>query len=283
MNNSIYEKTIQKLATRGINSPRLEARLLISDVLGVSADSVSNATTVERYISVKLEENIKKRLEGMPLDKILGTKGFYKYNFKVSEDVLSPRPETEILVEEALRIIQKNRFKYVLDLGIGSGCILLSLLKELPQLNGIGIDASDKAINIAKENATELGISERCQLLNRNWFEDDFIQGLNQKFDMIVSNPPYIKTDEIKNLDVGVKKYDPIFALDGGKDGLKDYRQIATLSQKLLKQEGYMLLEIGFNQENDVRQIFEASGLRHISTIVDYANIDRVVVFKKNL
>jgi len=281
MNDSIYEITVQKLAGKGIENPRLEARLLIADASGTSENEISYSTVIEENLKIKLEENIQKRIQGMPLDKILGRKGFYKYDFKVSEDVLSPRPETEILVEEALQLIKENQFKKVLDLGVGSGCILISLLKENPTLKGLGVDVSQKALKIAKENAQSLQVETQCRFLNKSWFENDFLQALDDDFDLIVSNPPYIKTKEIETLDVGVRKYDPIAALDGGKDGLKDYRRISELASEILKQNGYILLEVGLGQSDDVKQIFEKDGLKHVKTLKDYANIDRVVVFKK--
>ena len=281
MSDSIYEKTIRKLSKGGIDSPRLEARLLIADILKISADDVGNSTVLLPNLESKLEENIVQRIAGKPLDKIVGHKGFYKFEFKVSEDVLSPRPETEILVENALKIIKENEFKKVVDLGLGSGCILLSLLKEIEDLQGVGADASSKALEIAKENAKALGVDQRCLFLNKSWFDEDFFEVLGKDFDMIVSNPPYIKTDDIKTLDVGVQKYDPKIALDGGADGLKDYLKIAEIAPKILKKGGYILLEVGSGQALDVQKIFENVGLTHVKTLKDYAGIERVVVLKR--
>ncbi|HCU59044.1 MAG TPA: hypothetical protein DIC64_03590 [Alphaproteobacteria bacterium] len=281
MSDSIYEKTIRELSKGGIDSPRLEARLLIADILKISANEIGISTQLSKDLESKLEENIIQRIAGKPLDKIVGHKGFYKFEFKVSEDVLSPRPETEILVENALKIIKENEFKKVVDLGLGSGCILLSLLKEIKDLQGIGADASSKALEIAKENAKALGVDQRCLFLNKSWFDEDFFEVLGKDFDMIVSNPPYIKTDDIKTLDVGVQKYDPKIALDGGADGLKDYLKIAEIAPKILKKAGYILLEVGSGQALDVQKIFEQNDLTHISTLKDYAGIERVVVLKR--
>ena len=201
---SIYEKTVQKLITGGIQSPRLEARLLIADILGIDPNDVNLSTVVDERLQEKLEQNLFKRLKGMPIDKILGIKGFYKYSFIVSEDVLSPRPETEILLEEALKIANQNNFRNVLDLGTGSGCILLSLLKEISNVQGMGVDISSKALKIAEENARRLDVFPRCRFLNKGWFDEDFVTQINEKFDLIVSNPPYIKTNDVKMLDVSV-------------------------------------------------------------------------------
>ncbi|MBR2299272.1 MAG: peptide chain release factor N(5)-glutamine methyltransferase [Alphaproteobacteria bacterium] len=281
MNNSVYENTIRKLSSGGIESPRLEARLLIADILKTSADNVGISTQLSQNLEKILEEHIAQRIAGKPLDKIIGRKGFYKFEFEVSQDVLSPRPETEILVEEALKIIKENKFRKVADFGLGSGCILLSLLKEIEDLQGMGIDASKKALKIAQKNAQGLGVEDKCIFLLKSWFDEDFFQALGENFDMIVSNPPYIKTDDIKTLDIGVQKYDPLLALDGGIDGLKDYLQIAKTAPSVLKKGGYILLEVGLGQALDVQKIFEEHGLAHISTLKDYAGIDRVVILRK--
>lgn len=280
MSASIYDETVRKLVAGGVESPRLEARLLIADILKIDANEVNSSTALDEKLQAKLEQNISKRLEGMPIDKILGIKGFYKYDFIVSEDVLSPRPETEILLEEALQIIARNHFQNVLDLGTGSGCILLSLLRETPHLNGFGVDISSKALKIAIENAQKLDVVSRCHFLNKSWFDDDFTTKVNEKFDLIVSNPPYIQTNEIKTLDVAVQKFDPIVALDGGQDGLKDYRHIAHIAPKLLNKGGYILLEVGLGEAQDVKRIFENNSFKYIKTLPDLAGIERVVVFQ---
>lgn len=277
---SLYEKTIQTLAKAKIQSPCLEARLLIADALGIAPDDVCGQTVLTEDISTKLEQNIQKRLEGMPLDKILGRKGFYKYDFTVSEDVLSPRPDTEILLESALEIAHANQFQNVLELGVGSGCILLSIACEILHIQCVGIDISSKALNIARQNAQRLNVDNRCRLICKSWFDDDLVETFGMRFDMVVSNPPYIKTGDISKLDVSVQKYDPFIALDGGKDGLKHYARIAEIAPKLLKKGGYILLEIGFGQSEDVCRIFETAGLKHIKTLRDLADIERVLVFQ---
>ena len=276
-----YDKTIKTLSNAGIGSPRLEARLLIAHVLNIDANDVSSRTTVPENLIPLLEIAVQKRLNGMPLDKILGHKEFYKYDFFTSEDVLSPRPDTEILLETALDLTRQNAFQNVLDLGVGSGCVLLSLLKENTNIQGVGVDISSKALNIAKQNAHRLEVEKRCRFLNKSWFDEDFISSLNEQFDLIVSNPPYIKTAEIKDLDIEVRAHDPLVALDGGKDGLKDYIQIAKTAPHLLNTGGYIALEVGIGQALDVRHIFEEQNFKHIQTIPDLSGIERVVVFQK--
>ncbi len=281
MQSSIYEKTIEALAEGGIESPRLEARLLIADALGVDVNQMPITPMGDDNVQETLERHIEKRLEGMPIDKILGHREFYKNDFFVSRDVLSPRPDTEILVEEALKIIEANGSKRVLDLGVGSGCILLSLLAEVKDLEGVGVDASSKALAVAQKNAKKLKLTKRVKLLEKNWFDNGFVGVFEKPFDIIVSNPPYIKTADIEKLDIGVKKYDPILALDGGEDGLDSYRKIAEFAPFLLFDDGYLLLEVGRRQSRAVKEIFTDKGLVHLGTVKDLAGIERVLIFKK--
>lgn len=277
-----YEEIIKTLSNAGIGSPRLEARLLIAHVLHTNANDVSTQTIIPENLMPSFEDILQKRLQGMPLDKIFGHKEFYKYDFITSEDVLSPRPDTEILLEAALDLVSRNTFQNVLDLGVGSGCILLSILKENTKIQGVGVDISSKALNITKQNAHHLKVENRCHILNKSWFDEDFASSVNEQFDLIVSNPPYIKTEDISSLDIAVRQYDPLVALDGGTDGLKDYRRIAVLAPSLLKKNGYIALEIGIHQARSVQKIFEEQGLQHIQTLPDLSGIERVLVLQKH-
>ncbi len=277
----IYEKTIARLARHHISSPRLEARLLISSVLCKEEDCACFSYKLTAQQQKLLEERLQKRITGMPLDKILGHREFYKYDFITSEDVLSPRPETEILCEAACGVIRSKQPCKILDLGTGSGCILISLIKENTKADGIGVDISQKALAVAQKNAANLSVQERIKWLNKSWYDIDFTSSFEHKFDIIVSNPPYIKTKEIETLDIAVKKYDPVIALDGGEDGLKAYRQIACVAHELLKKDGHIILEIGLGQTDAVIQIFEQQHLRHIKTIKDFSGIDRVLIFDR--
>jgi len=276
-----YDKTIKTLSNAGIGSPRLEARLLIAHILHIDANDVSSKTIIPENLMPSFEIAVQKRLQGMPLDKIFGHKEFYKYDFITSEDVLSPRPDTEILLQKALDLASQNTFQNVLDLGVGSGCILLSILKENTNIQGVGVDISSKALNIVKQNADRLNVASRCRFVQKSWFDEDFTSILNERFDLVVSNPPYIPTVDISSLDIAVRQYDPILALDGGADGLKDYRRIAELAQNLLKQNGYIALEVGINQAPSVQKIFEKQGLQHIQTLPDLAGFERVVLLQK--
>ena len=278
MQNNIYEDIIKKMADGGIQSPRLEARLLIGFVLKIDPNDAPLIKSISIKEKEELDDFINKRLCGMPLDKILGQKSFYKYDFKVSENVLSPRPDTEILVEEAIKKTKAE--DTILELGVGSGCVLLSILKETRGTQGIGIDVSIEALKIAKENAKSLELEQRCRFIEKNWNDDGFNDCFDKKVDIIVSNPPYIKTEEIKTLDREVRLYDPLIALDGGEDGLDCYRKIAKICQPIVQKEGYILLEVGAGQAQDVEKIFLRQGWAHEQTVKDLAGIKRVVILK---
>lgn len=251
---------IEILSQAGISSPRLEASMLQA-----AAGSEE-----------ELQSFIEARLEGKPICKIIGSKGFYKHDFLVNENVLSPRPDTEILVEKALELLSGDNT--ILELGVGSGCIITSILAELPTLKGVGVDISPKALEVAEKNAKLLGVNDRLTLLNKSWFDESF---LCDKFDVIISNPPYIPTEDIHTLDSAVKDYDPVLALDGGIDGLRDYRQIAKISPLLLKDSGHILLEVGINQAQDVSEIFTSQGFKLVDIIKDLNQIDRCIILQK--
>ncbi len=267
----IRDYLIKRLIEAKISSPRLEADILLKHF----AKSFPNISKIE-------EENIKKAIERRvnfePLDKIIEKKGFYKFEFKVNSDVLTPRPDTEILVEEALSFIDDSKEYKVADFGTGSGCILLSLLKERKNLKGIGIDISSKALDVAYYNAKMLEVSERVTFYNQSWNE---ISCKDEEFDFIVSNPPYIPYKEFLELEKGVKEFDPKIALVGGEDGLDCYRDIAIITQKILKKDGYIFLEVGYNQAEDVAKIFCNQGLKLIKISKDLADINRCVILKK--
>ena len=266
----IKEEIIKALVSAHIPSPRLEANIIIKH----AAPDYPEITDSQKQT---INSMLQRRCNHEPLDKIIGQKEFYKSVFKVNQNVLSPRPDTEILVEKALELMSKNMPYKILDLGTGSGCILLSLLKERQQTKGVGIDISKKALEVAKENASLLGVSSRVEFINKSWND----ASLKEEFDIIVSNPPYIESDEIKKLDKGVKDYDPMLALDGGKDGLDCYREIANLTPQWLKIDGYILLEVGYNQAEIVKEVFEDVGCKFVEFANDLSGIKRCVILKK--
>ena len=277
----MYQNIIEKLAEGNIPSPRLEARILMAHVCNISPNEVTGSLKLNERQNIQLEHLLQQRLAHKPLDKILGHKEFYKYDFIVNEDVLSPRPDTEVLLEAALELIQDSGISSVLDLGVGSGCILLSLLKEFDLLEGIGIDKSESALQVAKTNAVKLNVEKRCKLINADWFEPQFTDHIAKKVDLIVSNPPYIPTADIATLDTEVRNFDPMPALDGGIDGLDSYKRIAQIAPYLLQENGYIILEIGINQTQAVQNIFEQSSFKLLKIINDLSGIERCLIFVK--
>lgn len=279
---SVYDNLIIRLAQAKIPSPRLEARLLLAYVLQTDSNNskLQNAELTQEQQDELAEILIRRIEKHEPMDKILGHKEFYKYDFIISQDVLSPRPDTEILLEAALELITFEN-KSVLDLGTGSGCILLSLLKEHKTLQGVGVDISAQALKIAQTNARKLDIEKQVSWVNKSWFDDDFLNCFKTPFDVIVSNPPYIPEQDILELDDEVKKYDPYQALSGGKDGLDSYRRIAEVTPDLLTVGGYILLECGIGQAKEVSDIFSKQGLSLCKVIKDLQGIDRCIILKK--
>lgn len=270
-----FNDVVRILAEGKISSPRLEARILFEYL------EVDQFAPVDGAREVRLRELLRKRLAHAPLDKILGKREFYKNTFAVSKDVLTPRPDTEVLVEAAIELIPKKIPQKILDLGTGSGCILLSVLGDCPKACGMAIDKSEAALAVARHNAEALGMSNRVTFMNASWFDADFEEHVGVGFDIIVSNPPYIPTSDILTLEPEVRQYDPILALDGGKDGFEHYQKIAELAPHLLKQGGYILLEAGQGQAQRIAEIFEHEGL-HLSEIrPDLSGIERCVILKK--
>ena len=254
--------------------------MLIANTIGVDANELNPfAVKLDDAQTEKLMQSLQDRLKHKPLCKIVGKKAFYKYDFHVDCNVLSPRPDTEILVEAAIHLGQENKLTRVLDLGTGSGCILLSVLADLPNAKGVGIDISDKALEIAQTNAEMLGVVSRVELMRASWFDDNL--SLGDKFDLIVSNPPYIKSADIATLDTEVKDYDPMLALDGGADGYRDYKKLAERIPSWIKDGGYVLLEVGIGQAEKVAQIFQEKGLSLCEIVKDLAGINRCVILKK--
>ena len=221
-------------------------------------------------------ELIKSRSYGKPIAYLVGKKSFWKYEFKITEDVLIPRPDTETIIEQVLKIT-KEKFKLkVLDIGVGSGCIILSILKEKSDFNGVGIDLNQKCIDISKINAQKLG------LINRVKFYKSDIDNFNLgKYDLIISNPPYIKTIDLKYLEKDVIDFEPTNALNGGLDGLSEIKKVINNSTKLIKKNGKLVLEIAFDQKNLVVNLLRKKGFYINKTVRDYANNYRCIISTK--
>ena len=268
---NLRDKLIKSLIEASIPSPRLEADI----ILRYCAPNFPEYTDEEYK---KIKDFLERRTNHEPIDKIIGIKEFYKYEFIVSRDVLSPRPDTEILVESTLELVNKNNNFKIIDLGTGSGCILLSILKECTNATGVGIDISPKALDIANQNAKKLEVTNRVYFYNNSWLELDKSFGL---FDIVVSNPPYIPKSEIDSLDIEVKKYDPLCALTDENDGLDCYRQIANIAPLILKDDGFLLLEVGYNQSEEVCNIFSKNNFKTHKIVPDLSGINRCIILKK--
>ena len=278
--NNLFLQAVQTLAEAQIENPRLETRLIFADVLHCSPSEIFQDISLTSPEIEKINDMLAQRLKHKPLDKILGHREFYKYDFIVNEDVLSPRPDTEILVEAALEILHNISNAKILDLGCGSGCIIETLLKEIPSASGCAVDISANALKIAQKNADNLAVNEHLNFINANWFTDDFTAQIGDKFDVIVSNPPYIPSADIAVLDTEVKDYDPLLALDGGQSGFESYKRIAQIAPKLLNNGGYILLEAGYGQAKQIANIFITQGFDLLKIVNDLSDIERCVVLR---
>lgn len=264
------------LKIANIEEPNLKSRLLMQYVLNVSRQYiiVNDMEELSKLKEKQYFDAMKLLKSGIPIEHITHQKEFMKLNFFVDSSVLIPRQDTEILVEEVIKIAKKINAKTILDLCTGSGAIGISIAKYLPEVQVVATDISNDALNIARKNATINEVQNQIIFIN----SDLFTNLETQKFDIIVSNPPYVKTKVIENLDVQVKK-EPHIALDGGEDGLDFYRKIIKESYQYLKYNGYLCLEIGFDQKDDVINIFnEANNFKNIYCKKDLGNNDRVIV-----
>jgi len=262
----------------GIEEADLDARLLISEVADVS--DIDFAINPDRYITddetTKIMVLVKKRQQRIPMSQIFGEKEFWSLNFKVSSDTLTPRPDSETLIEATLKAVSDKKAPLkILDLGTGTGCLLLTLLSELPNSVGVGADISDAALVIANENASSLNLNARASFIISNWFEgiDDA-----QKFDIIISNPPYIGLFEKPDLAPEVLDHEPHIALFAGEDGLDDYRLIANNVKRFMKSSTILVLEIGHLQAKAVTNIFNHAGYQDVSIHKDLGGRDRCLV-----
>ncbi len=259
-----------RLRAAGVDDPARDARLLLAHAARIEASRVTliapdelSAEIVERY-----DQLISLRAIRVPVSHLLGEREFYGRRFRVSRDVLDPRPETETLIEAAL----SHPFDHVLDLGLGSGCILITLLAERTSATGVGVDLSEAACLQASANAVQNQVQDRLEIVQSDWFEN--VEG---QFDLIVSNPPYISADEMESLSREVREHEPRMALTDEGDGLDAYRRIAAEAPDFLMPGGRLLVEIGPTQARKVAALFDASGLSGIRVIADLDGRDRVV------
>ncbi len=286
----VYREGAARLGKAGIEEAALDARLLLEFVCGTDRNTLlahgDREVSEEEY--GRYSGLIERRASHVPLQHLTGEQDFMGLTFLVSEDVLVPRQDTEVLVEEVMK--QLHDGMRILDLCTGSGCILLSLLHYSNDCEGVGVDLSEKALAVAGENYERLREARpqmKARFLQGDLFaalgseaderQDEGANGSGEQFDIIVSNPPYIKTDVIDTLMPEVREYEPAMALDGGADGLVFYHRIAKDAGKYLSGGGMLFFEIGCEQAEDVRKIMEEAGFREIAVVKDFAGLDRVV------
>jgi release factor glutamine methyltransferase len=270
-------KASQILKNHNIHSHELDAQIILSNIMGVKRESLitNNEINISKKIMEKYDSAIKRRIKKEPVAYIIGKKEFWSEDFMVNHGTLIPRPETELLIYKIINFF-KNKKINILDIGTGSGCILLSILKELNFSRGIGIDISAKAIQMAKVNSKNLNLFYRSKfkVIDLNKFNIG-------KYDLIVSNPPYIPSRDIKNLSKDITNYEPLTALNGGSDGLDLIKKVIYKSNHLLKREGLLALEIGHSQYQRVSYILRSNGYREMSKEYDFNRNVRCIIGTK--
>ena len=278
--NSAKRFLLNQFREAGLDTPDLDARALLIAVTGFThSDLITRGTEGLPPNALELiSDYASRRLGGEPVDHILGYREFYGRRFKVSKDVLSPRPETEMLIDAALLLLKDNPAPRILDLGTGSGAISLTLLAELEKAIGVAVDVSPAALSIAKDNAVRLGVASRMEWIEGSWFE-----GVKGSFDLILSNPPYITDAAMAQLAPEVSGFDPALALSGGADGLAPYRAIISNMGGYMKANGEALFEIGYDQREDVLGILVNNGFINGICTKDLSGHDRMIKVQKPL
>lgn len=275
---NILNEGISILQKNKIANPQLDSEILLSNSIKrdkkhiiLNPKEVLNSEQLGKFKSL-----IERRKKGEPIAYLINKKEFWKDEFFVNKDVLIPRPDSELIIEQVLKINSKDNQLQILDIGTGSGCILLSILKERSNFYGTGIDISKKSINVSKFNAKQLNLTNRVKFFHSS--VDNFNNG---KYDIIVSNPPYIEQLSLKYLEKDVVNFEPKLALSGGFDGFSKIRKVINKASILIKKNGKFILEIGFNQKNKVIKILKEEGFYVNKAIKDYGNNDRCIISTK--
>lgn len=286
-----YTYGVETLEAEGIENADCDVRILLEDLCGVDREELflQGDKSISRTDTEKFMNAITRRLGHYPVQYITGKQDFMGLTFGVTPDVLIPRQDTEILVEEVLKELMDG--SRILDMCTGSGCILLSLMYYSNDCEGVGTDISEEALQVAKDNAGRLALDDTFDMLflpgmqgkkhidldKLEFVQSNLFNDVRGKFDIIVSNPPYIRTDIIPTLMEEVRDYEPMIALDGKEDGLYFYREITRKSRDYLTGGGKLYFEIGYDQASDVTKIMEEAGFKDIKVVQDYAHLDRVV------
>jgi release factor glutamine methyltransferase len=267
------------LDAAGVESPAIDARLLLEAAAPVTrADILADPyRSLAAEATARFEAFLARREAREPISLILGRKGFWTLMLNVAPGVLTPRPETETVLDAVLPLFPEGQAFTVLDLGVGSGALLLAILAERPAARGLGVDASEEALAVARDNAASLGLAARAALLRGDW---TFGLG-DASFDLVVANPPYIPTAEIGDLAPEVREHDPHAALDGGPDGLAAYRLLAPEILRVLKPRGVFAVEIGLGQGAAVKTLFRRAGAEYLEARRDLARRERVILGRR--
>ena len=275
---SILNEGINILKKNKISNPQLDSEILLSN--SIKKDKIHIILNPKELLNSEQTEIFKNLIERRkkkePVAYLINKKDFWKDEFFVNKDVLIPRPDTELIIEQVLKIYPKDSQLQALDIGTGSGCIILSILKERPNFYGTGIDISKKSIKVSKLNAKQLNLTGRVKFFHSSI--DNFKIG---KYDLIVSNPPYIELFNLKYLEKDVINFEPKLALSGGFDGFSKIRKVINKAKTLIKKNGKFILEIGFNQKNKVKKILKEEGFYVNKAIKDYGNNDRCIISTK--
>ena len=275
---SLLEEGNQILKKNNISTYKLDTEILMSKALKEDRKYVILNQNKKPNIDClnSFKNLIQDRAKGKPIAYILGKKDFWKYQFKLSKDVLIPRPDTELIIESVLNLTKYKKRLYILDIGIGSGCILMSILKEKPDFYGVGIDISKKCIDLSKTNAANLGLKNKVK-----FFKTDVDKFKYGKYDLIVSNPPYIKNIDLKYLEKDVINFEPVLALNGGLEGLSEIRKVIKKASELIKKDGKFILEIANDQKFKVIRLLKNNKFYVNKVLKDYAKNDRCIISTK--
>lgn len=271
----LLEWTTGHFKTKGIESPRLEAEILLAAALGIRRIElyVRHDQIVDEAGRGRFRDMVKRRQEGAPTAHVVGKKEFYSLDFAVSPATLIPRPDTELLVDEAIRLAKGKESPVILDIGTGTGCVPAALASRLPKARLIAVDISPQALSVARENAKRLGFADRIEFLEG----DLFAPVGHRKADLILSNPPYIPTADLETLEPSVRDHEPRLALDGGPDGLRVIDRLANDAKAVLAPGGRMLLEFGAGQKEAVAALLERNGWQVEAIFKDAGGHPRVV------
>ena len=270
-------KAVKILKDNRIKNPRLDSEILMSKIIKKDRKFIflNSKKKIEKKKFEEFKYLIDERSKGKPIAYITKKKGFWNYVFELNNWTLVPRPDSELIIEEVLELFKNKDRSNVLDIGVGSGCLLLTILKEKKKFLGTGIDISKKCIELSKLNAMALGLINRVKFCKTD--VDNFNSG---KYDLIISNPPYVNRIDLKYLEKDIH-FEPKLALDGGVDGLSEIRRVIKKSSELIKKNGIFVIEIGFDQKNKVKQLLRSKGFYINRVVKDYAKNDRCIVSTK--